>query len=109
MVVLLIIFALSLSYYSGVGKARRQVEYLVLVGNNDEIVLRQYGDTIVSAPIDRDAKLIYRTYTVRNISTEKYISFKPENIGPLILKDDSEVAKSVSAEKDKSVVTPNNR
>lgn len=107
MVGLLIIFALSLSYYNGVGNARRQLEYLVLVGNTDEIILRQYNDTIVSAPIDRTAKQIFRIYTVQKISTAKYISFRPENIGPLVLKEDSVGANFVSAEKEKSVVIPN--
>lgn len=96
------IFALTFSYYAGIGKARRQVEYLMLIENSDTIVLRQYGDTIVSAPIDKTKKLISRTYTVRKISAENPISFRIENIGPLTIETDSDVIKPVSTKISKS-------
>jgi hypothetical protein len=89
------------------GTARRQAEYLLVVGQNDEVVLRQYGDVIVSARINRISKQIAKIYTVRKLSAEKPISFQSEEVGPLTLENISKDAKSNSAESDKSIVKPN--
>jgi hypothetical protein len=107
LVVLIAIYMLVLSYSLGMGTARRQAEYLLVVGQNDEVVLRQYGDVIVSARINRISKQIAKIYTVRKLSAEKPISFQSEEVGPLTLENISKDAKSNSAESDKSIVKPN--
>jgi magnesium-transporting ATPase (P-type) len=56
MIIMIIILALTFSYYSGIGYANRKIEYMVFVDRNDEVILRQYGDKIISASIDRNAK-----------------------------------------------------
>ncbi len=96
MVVLVTIFLLTISYSAGLGTARRQVEYLLVIGSDDEVVLRQYGDTVVSAPINRITKQVIRTYTIRKISSENNISFKPEEIGPLTLEKELKGSKPTS-------------
>lgn len=82
-IILFLIFVIFLSFYSGLGKARKQKEFLVLQSDKNQVVLRKYGDIFITTKVDRDKKELTKTFSVYRFDPGKSFSFKTEMIGPL--------------------------
>lgn len=68
------------SYFNGSDTAQRQEEFFIPSTNQQLVVLRIYGDNLICAPLDREAKEIERNFFILEMSD---IALKPEKVGPL--------------------------
>jgi hypothetical protein len=78
---LYILIGVASSESMGNGEALKQTEYLVT--NNNEVVLRIYGDTAIIAPFDRTTKEVNTTFTLIKLATDSNAQFSLEKLGTL--------------------------
>lgn len=68
------------SNFDGGDTAKRQEEFLIPSTNQQLVVLRIYGDNLICAPLDREAKEIERSFYILEMSDTV---LTPEKVGPL--------------------------
>lgn len=84
---LIFIFWLAMSfmvaYFIGNGEANRQKEFLTLKAPESYVLLRNYGDLIIAAPIDRNKRLVEKEFLMLRASSIDSLELVLERIGPL--------------------------
>lgn len=84
------VFGLFLSGGLGLRAASKQHEFFVLEDVSNQVVLRIYGDTVISAPFDPCTKQILRPITVQRLSDITALRMREVELGPLGLNRTSE-------------------
>ncbi len=85
---------LVISYSAGRAEAFRKDEFLVLPTHPEAVVLRIYGDIMISAPFDRERKIIHRSLFLTRVPNDSKLILKVEKVGPLRLtENEPEIAK----------------
>lgn len=82
-VVLVVIVLLFASYIVGNANANRQKDFFVLNDPPNYVVLRSYGDTLVTSKLDRAAKQTGSEFLFLRISNIERLKLTAERIGPL--------------------------
>lgn len=67
----------------GDGNASTQVRFLTLKGSPDIVVLRSYGDLLITAKFSRETREVTDDLSLIWISEKKQIDFRNEEVGPL--------------------------
>lgn len=83
MVTVLLVIAISLGFVFGRVDAMSKQEYLVANTEPESVVLQIYEDTLITAPLDRVAKTVQKSFTVRKIGDSR-LELSVEKVGPLI-------------------------
>ncbi len=86
-VVVWIVAGITTSHTVGRVQAKYQTEFYVLREPPDTVVLGVWGDTVVAANFDPNAKTVRRKYIVTKISDHSPLEFLTEKVGPLRLED----------------------
>jgi hypothetical protein len=77
--------ALSLVNMSGEIYASRQLTFSVLKDNPEKVILRIYGDNLISSLFDRQKKEVTPAFFVYKLTTDKAQNISQEIVGPLKL------------------------
>ena len=79
-----------LVWMGGIGIARTTKDFAILDAQCPEmIVLRIYGDTMVTAPFDRQRKRVGQPLTILSLSKDTPMKLRKEYVGPLELTTDN--------------------
>ena len=81
-----LVIALLVIYMAGQSAAMRQSSYLVTSTFPEMIVLRIYGDNIICAPFDREAREVEPSFIVLRIGEDPELMLYSESVGPLSLR-----------------------
>ncbi|MCJ7457551.1 MAG: hypothetical protein MUP17_00990 [candidate division Zixibacteria bacterium] len=68
--------------------ALRSSEFIIVKSSPDMVVLRQYGDKLICAPLDRTNKKVERTLTILKVGEDLSLKLRVEEVGPLSLRKD---------------------
>jgi|SRR5579862_5826810 len=82
---ILLFVGISISRDLGSFEASRQVEFYVVPGSPETVVLGMYGDTIVSAHFERNTKTVRKDFVIVKLSANPALNLRLEQIGPLHL------------------------
>lgn len=74
---------LGAAYLLGNGEAAKKARYLTLVNASDTVVLRAYGDLLITAKFSRVERVVSDELVLLWISEKKEIAFRNEEVGPL--------------------------
>lgn len=69
------------SHYLGIYHAKTKENYLIVSEDPELVVLRIYGDRMVTAAFDRKSKVVENKFVIRDISDG--LTLKMGQIGPL--------------------------
>lgn len=75
--------AISVGAYFGNYSARTMTEYYTLNTNPEQVVLRIYGDNIISAPFELTSRTIKREFYIHKVGTEAGLSLSVKKLGEL--------------------------
>ena len=76
---------LSWFFLAGNGAASSQEKYLVMKEPAEHVLLRNYGNLMIAASVDKETKLVGHEFVIINILENNRIEFLSERIGPLKL------------------------
>ena len=83
-ITLLLILAVSLGFVVGRANARNMAEFLVTKHDGQElVVLRVYGDNIVTSAFDRNGHKLIRSFHIFKVGGKEALALNLEQIGPL--------------------------
>ena len=80
-----VVLALGGAYWAGGGAARSQTKFLALEDERGLVVLRHYGDLLITAPVDRDTRTVRPMFTLIKNDAGSRVVLRQESIGPLAL------------------------
>jgi hypothetical protein len=72
---------------AGDAQARVQKDFYVVQTLPDTVVLGVWGDTLVTAPFDRNTRIVRRVFTVTKVSEHSPLAIRDENVGPLRIEE----------------------
>lgn len=81
--IMYLIIGLGFVFALGNVEATSRINFPVLMSDEDTVVLRIYGDTVVSARVDRAKKQLVFPLSIHKISDKSDLKLKFEKIGPL--------------------------
>ncbi|HUU46290.1 MAG TPA: hypothetical protein VM118_11225 [Acidobacteriota bacterium] len=82
-----VILLLACSFYAGVGRARRQQDFLMPVGAPNFVVLRQYSDRFIMGRLSGDGNMLAAEFRIEPLAGSNVRfpeSFQLKRIGPLV-------------------------
>jgi hypothetical protein len=83
-IVILMLLSISGAFFWGYKKAMDQKLYLIRKTTPEQVVLRIYGDKLITVPYDKQNKEVrYGQYYITKIGDEPYISIEYDVVGPL--------------------------
>jgi hypothetical protein len=77
---------LGLAWWAGNFQASHQEEYYVLDAQPERVVLRFYGDMLITAPFNRDSRQVERQIIIQRTGERMTSQLHKEKIGPLKLR-----------------------
>jgi len=83
--VFVLISVIILAYVAGYTRAAKQTTYLVTSTSPEMVVLRIYGDNIISAPFSRNTREVKPSFVVLKVGDDYTLKLNYEHIGPLKL------------------------
>jgi hypothetical protein len=83
---LIIMYGLSLAYAAGRAHGEQQEEFLVIDQSPEVVVLRIYGEYLITAPVDRSTKEVEKKFVILKLSDNSPTSLTLEKVGPLKVK-----------------------
>lgn len=75
--------AISVGAYFGNYSARTMTEFYTLNSNPEQVVLRIYGDNIISAPFDLTSHTIKREFYIHKVGGNEALSLSVKQLGEL--------------------------
>ena len=94
------------AYGLGTQNAKSKVEYFLLDGKTDDVVLAIYGDVYVSSKFDRKSRSLIGGVTVQKLGDGRAINLQSTKIGPLIPAVVLETTEKTSAPSSRSEAQP---
>ena len=88
-VIILFAFVNIFAYFLGIREARTSRSFLITNESEEKVVLRTYDNIMVLAPFNRDKKVVYPEFIIKDLSSLE-VSLKEEAIGPLKLKENNQ-------------------
>lgn len=82
-IIILLICLLFSSYYFGLYSAKNDEDYYVVNTNPEMVVLRSYGETLISAPFDRETNIVEMKFTPIEIMEDVNLFTTYEHLGRL--------------------------
>lgn len=82
-ITLFLIVSLSLGFVFGHTDAVNRTEYVVLNTVPESVIIKIYGDKVVSAPFDREKRVLYKSFTVHRLGDDSGLTLSPQSVGPL--------------------------
>jgi hypothetical protein len=76
-------YSFAVSYAQGYQTAKKQVVFAVIRSSPQEIVLRRYGDEVVTARFDPRTRAVYSDFTERHLDSENPPTLVEEAVGPI--------------------------
>lgn len=83
LLIFLLIQSTILSGAAGNFKAEKQEDFLITNTTPTMVVLRVYGDNMICAPLDRNAKEVKKSFVILKIAEDKKLMLNLEKVGPL--------------------------
>jgi hypothetical protein len=77
------VLSINISENAGSAAALRQTEFMVTNTVPEMVVLQIYGDNMICAPFDRNAKEVQRRFSIIKMASDSKLVLSLENIGPL--------------------------
>jgi hypothetical protein len=84
LITVFLVIAISMGYVLGRTDATNKVEYLITNTQPESVVLQIFGNTLITAPIDRAAKTVQKSFSIHKIGEEPHLRLTIDNVGPLV-------------------------
>ena len=82
-ITLALLIVLGLGFFFGRTDALHHQEFLVANTTPETVVLKIYGENIVTAPFNRATKSVYKSFNILKLGHDKNLTLTLQNIGPL--------------------------
>lgn len=86
MITMILILCFWLGFTFGEYDANNKKDYLVLQGPQEQVVIKIYGDKIITAHFDRQSKTIEKNFQVHLAGENPNLIYRLQAVGPLKLK-----------------------
>lgn len=80
-----LIVVFGLVFAQGFMNAKGQVSFLVARTHPEKVILREYGNIFIMAPLKKNTKTYTRSFSFVAIGENPKLEFKQEDVGPLTL------------------------
>jgi hypothetical protein len=77
--------SLGVAWFAGAYHAKSQEEFYILSQPTELVVLRIYGNTLITAPFDRKTKQVKPEVLIYNVTKDVPLKLRKETVGPLHL------------------------
>lgn len=89
LLVCFVILSTIIAQNAGLAEAVKQKDFLVLGTSPEMVVLRIYGDKMITAPFDRKTQEVQSRFVIKKVGEDDNLVISPEEIGPLKLRTPS--------------------
>lgn len=84
LITVFLVIAISMGYVLGRTDATNKVEYLITNTQPESVVLQIFGNTLITAPINREEKTVQKSFSIHKIGEEPHLRLTLDNVGPLV-------------------------
>ena len=84
MITIILVSSLWLGVSFGKSDAKNKIEYLTLTNKSPHVVIKIYGNNVITAPYNKDMKTFEKSFTIHELGKEEKLTYNLQKVGPLI-------------------------